>query len=122
MESAEKSYWANLEYRVTRELAEMSEPALQSLWCDGFIPINYVLEDFRPRIEGKTWICTGPQQAKWDFTLILPVSYSSFPAIDWPSLIPAEDTTRWLGVDFANRAITIEPHAATPDSKWIRSS
>ena len=40
----EADYWLRLEFRVCRELAGMEDKALRSLWCDGFIPEVYWLD------------------------------------------------------------------------------
>jgi hypothetical protein len=112
----EGDYWVSLEYRICREFAGMSERRLRYLWCDGFIPGEYLLDDPRPRITGRVWIGNGPQQAEWAFTLLLPGSYRSREAIDWASRLPPEDVTRWLALDEAGRRIEIEPAVAVPDA------
>jgi hypothetical protein len=111
----EAGYWATLEYRVCRELAGMPDRQLQSLWCDGFIPDQYLLDDNKPRVIGRAWICKGRQQDEWEFTLILPRSVGSRDAIDWASLLPPENVTHWLYLDRKGKRIEIEPAAAIPD-------
>jgi hypothetical protein len=111
----EANYWASLEYRVCREFAGMPERCLRYLWCDGFIPGEYLLDNPRPRITGRVWICNGPRQAEWAFTLLLPQPCRSREAIDWASLLPPEDMTRWLSLDEAGRQMAIEPAVAVPD-------
>jgi hypothetical protein len=68
----EADYRASLEYRVCREFAGMAEHRLRWLWCDGFIPQQYLISEPTPRIVGRAWICDGPSQHDWEFTLFLP--------------------------------------------------
>jgi hypothetical protein len=111
----EADYWARLEYRVCREFEGMSERPLRSLWCDGFIPGQYFISEPTPRIVGRAWICDGPSQHEWEFTLFLPYGAEARDEIEWASLLPAEDVTRWLAVDLAGKRIQIEPLAAISD-------
>jgi hypothetical protein len=39
----EDEFWRRLEYRVSHELAGL-EGALRFLWCDGFVPDEYLLD------------------------------------------------------------------------------
>jgi hypothetical protein len=112
----EADYWVSLEYRVGREFAGMRENHLRYLWCDGFVPERYLLDDRPPRITGRAWICDGPRQAEWAFTLLLPNPVGSQDEIDWPALLPPENVTGWLAVDPRGKRIEIEPAAAVPDS------
>ncbi len=109
----EADYWARLEYRVCREFARMGQH-LRSLWCDGFIPEQYFLDDAIPRITGRAWICNGPKQDEWGFTLLLPHPVGSRDEIDWVLLLPPENATRWLSLDQRGKHIQIEPSAAVP--------
>ncbi len=111
----EADYWVNLEYRVCREFAGMSENHLRYLWCDGFIPEQYLLDDPTPRITGRVWICNGPRQVEWEFTLFLPHSVGPRDQIAWASLLPTENATRWLALDQRGKRIQIEPSAAVPE-------
>jgi hypothetical protein len=111
----ESDYWVNLEFRVCREFAAMPENHLRYLWCDGFIPEQYLLDGPSPRITGRAWICNGPRQDQWVFTLFLNHPVGSRSDIDWPSLLPLENATRWLAVDGAGKRIQIEPSAAVAD-------
>jgi hypothetical protein len=111
----EAFFWRSLEFRLCREFAGMPERRLQYLWCDGFAPAEYILDGPSPRITGRTWICNGPRQAEWEFALVLPKSFGSRPEIDWASLLPAEDMTRWMSFDEGRRYIEIEPAVAVPE-------
>jgi hypothetical protein len=112
----EAAYWPSLEYRVCREFAGMSDPQLRSLWCDGFIPGQYLVSETPPRIEGWAWICDGRSQHEWGFTLLLAHRVETRDEIPWASLLPAEDMTRWLALDARGQRIHIEPMAAVRDS------
>jgi hypothetical protein len=112
----ESDYWVHLEYRVCREFAGMPENHLRFLWCDGFIPQQYLFDGPSPRITGRAWICNGPRQDQWAFTLFLNHPVASRSEIDWPSLLPREDVTRWLAVDPPGKRIQIEPLAAATAS------
>jgi hypothetical protein len=111
----ESDYWLSLEFRICREFAGMSDNHLRFLWCDGFTPQRYLLDDPTPRITGRAWICNGQRQDEWDFTLFLPHPVDSPDKIDWASLLPSENVTRWLAVDQRGKRIQIEPSAAVPD-------
>jgi hypothetical protein len=65
-----------------------------------------LLNDPRPRITGKAWICNGPQQAEWDFALVLPRPFGAAEEIDWASLLPPPNVTRWMAFDEGRRYIT----------------
>ena len=111
----EATYWASLEYRVGREFAGMLDGRLRCLWCDGFLPEQYLLDDNRPRITGRAWICKGSQQEEWEFTFLLPNPVGSLNEIDWASLLPPDNVTRWLSLDQTGMYIEIDPAAAVPD-------
>jgi hypothetical protein len=102
----EADYWLRLEYRVCRELAGMEDKALRFLWCDGFIPEQYLLDEPTPRITGHAWIGNGPRkQDRWKFTLFLDQAVCNRDEISWSALLPPDDVTGWLGVDLDHRQI-----------------
>lgn len=111
----EDSFWVKLEISVCREFAGLSERRHRQFWCDGFVPGQYLLEGHRPRITGKAWICVGSVQNEWDFALLLHRRFGSREEVDWASLLPPEDMTRWMAFDEARRYIEIEPAVAVPD-------
>jgi hypothetical protein len=112
----ESDYWLHLEFRVCRELAGMPENKLRFLWCDGFIPAKYLVDGPSPSITGQAWICNGPRQEQWEFTLFLNHPVGSSSEIDWPTLLPPENVTRWLAVDMLGKHMQIEPSAAVADA------
>jgi hypothetical protein len=111
----ERDYWSHLEFRVCDEFAGMEDEKLRQLWCDGFVPSEYLVTGRRPRIVGRAWICRGSDQAEWDFTLRLPHRVRSRDDIVWISLLPPQNVTRWLSVDEERRQIKIKPSFAVPD-------
>jgi hypothetical protein len=110
----EGEYWKHLEYRVCREFEGMRDNRLRFLWCDGFIPEEYLLDGAKPYITGRAWICDGPRQDEWHFTLALPHPVASRDALDWETLMPPENVTKWLAVDQTSRRIQIDVAAAGP--------
>jgi hypothetical protein len=111
----EAYYWVALAWRICRAFAGMPQRHMQYMWCDGLLPEQFLLDEPTPRIVGKAWICNGPKQAEWKFTLFLPGPVASQAEIDWVALLPAEDVTRWLAFDPHGKRIEIEPAAAVPD-------
>jgi hypothetical protein len=111
----EAYFWGSLEFRLCREFAGMPERRFRYLWCDGFAPSEYILDGPSPRITGRCWICNGPRQAEWEFTLFLNQPVGSCEEIDWTSLLPAENVTRWMPLDEGRRYIEVEPAVAVPD-------
>lgn len=108
----EADYWMSLEYRVCREFAGMPDNHLRYLWCDGFIAERYLIDEPAPRITGRAWICNGPRQDEWEFTLLLPHPVVSRDKVEWESLLPPDDLTQWLAVDEHGKRIQIEPSSA----------
>jgi hypothetical protein len=111
----EADYWGRLEYRICREFAGMQNWDLRHYWCDGLIPERYRLGDSEPRITGRAWICRGQKQEEWEFTLFLPAPAGTPDDIDWASLLPPENATRWLAFEPGSKRIQFEPSAAVPD-------
>jgi hypothetical protein len=94
----------------------MEDRAIRSLWCDGFIPRQYLLDDPTPRVTGSAWIGFGPRkQERWEFTLFLHQPARAREAIPWGALFPSDEVTGWLGVDLEGRRLRITPsREATP--------
>ena len=86
------------------------------MWCDGLIARRYAMTEQPPVIAGGIWIGLGPRsQEEWTFTFILCDRHLNQDLIDWAALLPPEDRTAWLGIDFDAKHITIEPGASVPD-------
>jgi len=111
----EEYFWVSLEYRLCDEFAGLPERRYQYFWCDGFCPSHYALDGPSPRSTGICWICNGPKQAEWSFTLLLPNPYGSREEIDWATLRPPEGVTRWMSFDERRKYLEIEPGVAVPD-------
>jgi hypothetical protein len=109
----EAEFWSALEFRVTRELSGLRQKG-GTLWCDGIAPIAFWINEDSPRIEGEAWI-GYEQPTPWRFTLSLPSRVRSREEIDWSSLLPPQDVTRWLAFDESRRILQIEPSAAVPN-------
>jgi hypothetical protein len=112
---SEGDFWVALEFRICHEFAGQPERRHQYLWCDGVTPIQYMLAGPSPRIMGRCWICNGPRQDEWEFALVLPRPYVSREEIDWSSLLPPKDMTRWMAFDEIRRYIEMEPAVAVPN-------
>jgi hypothetical protein len=113
----EADYWVSLEWRVGSEFAGMPQNHLRFLWCDGFIPEQYLLDGPVPCITGRAWICNGSLQEEWSFTLFLNQAVGSPKDIEWERLLPPEGVTRWLAVDLTGKRVEVEPSAAVvPDT------
>lgn len=108
----EDDYWVHLEYRVCDELEGIEEHRRRGLWCDGFIPRDYALDDHPPQIRGRVWICDREHQWEWDFTLLLERSVPNRESTLWQAQLPADDVTRWLRLDFDLRHVRIAPRSA----------
>lgn len=111
----EREFWGRLEYRIGREFAGMADGRLRTLWCAGFIPGGYFVDDPTPRITGAAWICHRDRQEEWEFTLFLPQPTPSREAVDWAALFRPENVTCWLALDFSGKRLQIEPSAAVPN-------
>lgn len=69
-----------------------------------------------PRIEGCSWIADDRQMMElWKFTLFLDRQYNSRDEIDWTSLLPSDNVTRWMALDLPGKRLQIEPTAAESD-------
>lgn len=95
----------------------MTDRRFAGLWCDGFIPAWFYRDETPPFISGLVWICKDDDQQEWQFRLLLPEGTRSREQIDWSELLPAENVTEWLALDWKKKYIEIEPSAAIPDSE-----
>lgn len=118
----EDDFWLHLEYRVSAEFGGFEQPELRRLWCDGFVPEDYVLGGSDPTIRGQAWIGLGrvrggrgEGQEQWEFVLHLGPQATDRTSIDWSALLPPIDATSWLVPDPVNKRLDMEPSAAIPD-------
>jgi hypothetical protein len=86
----------------------MQEPGFKKLflWCDGFVPEQYFLNETPLRIVGHSWI--GDRQEVWKFTLSLPLEASSRENIDWGGLLSTFNTEGWLFVAPAKKELEMK--------------
>lgn len=111
----EIDFWTHLEFRVCREMAGIEDCTRVGMWCDGFIPRDVDLAARPSVIEGRVWIGLGRDQEQWTFEFLLPAPGTMRAEIPWAELLPAEDTTRWLGIDRARRHLVVAPGDAVRD-------
>lgn len=97
------------------EFDGLLERRYRYFWCDDFEPERYDLDGPAPCVTGKVWMSDGCREGWWDFALLLPQPFPSREAIDWCSLLPAENVTRWMWFDESTRFIEIDPASAEPD-------
>ena len=103
--------------RVSGELAGMRQRELRSLWCDGFIPDVFEVVGQRCRISGEVWMAFDQErQELWDFVVYLGPARPR-EQIDWAALLPAEDLTGWLSLDFETKFMKVDPFVAHPDGE-----
>src|SRR5262245_32409775 len=103
---SESDFWLRLQYRVANEFEGLRENHLRFRWCDGFVPEKYELNSPLPRITGRACIVNGQHSwKKWEFTLQLRGPVASQSEINWESLLPPGDVTRWMSVDLDRKQI-----------------
>lgn len=112
----ESEIWNRLEYRLCKGIAGLKELQFRGIWCDEFIPLDYLFDAAVPCIKGRVWICKGDEQVEWTFLLLLPAHIRSIESINWNELLPPDDTTRWLSIDEHTQQVEIDSGAAIPDS------
>jgi hypothetical protein len=112
----QNEYWSRLEYRLCDEFKGMTDGRFGDLWCDGFLPEAYLIQQKPPIITGKVWIVKVQDQKQWNFKLFLRRRFKSIDEIDWKKYLPPPNVTNWLAVDWDREIIQIEPTAAVPDA------
>jgi hypothetical protein len=110
----EDDCWVALEYRVSAEFQGFADRRLRWMGCDGLDPETYHLDGPAPSVRGRAWSGPGGQE-RWTFALLLDPETRSRETIDWPALLPGDDTTGWLTADPDARTLLISPLAAHPD-------
>ena len=116
----EASFWSKLEWRICGEFAGMADGHMMNFWCDGMAPYAWYLEDSTLRIAGIAWIASQCEYGEWEFTLFLPGPIASREEINWETLLPAENVTRWLAFDPEHKRIQIESGAGCARSRVTR--
>jgi hypothetical protein len=86
----ERQYWAAPEFRVSREIAGLTDKALRFLWCDGFRPDAYLVDDIEPCTTGRTWnlhpeFCQYVKAVEAAFQVTVPVTDLHRSPIDEPT-------------------------------------
>ena len=113
----EESFWAALEYRVSREMAGVDECRRLGMWCDGFIAETVDLDASPNRICGQAWVGLGPgNQEAWTFELLLPATVASREQVPWSELLPADGVTQWLRIDSERKHLVVAPGEAVDDA------
>jgi len=109
----EDEYFGHLEMRVSRELAGMGRTELRGMWCDGFRPEKFVVTGGGSHVAGKVWIDDGRgKQSLWNFVLLLGRSPVERDGVRWSEMMPAEDSTGWMYMDFGRQFLKIKLSAA----------
>ncbi len=105
----------------------MDDCALRHWWCDGFIP--HCIDPERRCVIGNVWMVDGQKQQQWEFSLMLgenwrnedvaphhpnplvTLAYAPLEQadIDWAALLPAQNLTGWLSMDFKHKHLTLDP-------------
>ena len=113
----EADYFLRLEGRVSAELRGMREAALRRFWCDGFMPERNLLSTSGGcHVAGKVWMADGDRDKRlWNFVLLLGPAVVPRDEVKWSELLPAQDETGWLSLDFENNFVKIRPRDAHTD-------
>src|SRR3954454_2356991 len=96
----ESEYFRHLEFRVSRELSGMMQPELRGWWCDGFLVEKFVVTGKGCHVAGRVWMDGGGTQTLWNFVVLLGPAIVEREAVRWAELMPAEDATGWLSLNF----------------------
>ena len=113
---SEKEYWLALEFRLCRELDGLREREFLGVWCDGFIPETFEFGPDGAVISGQVWLGFGRhRQEAWRFRLIVDRMVTRREDVRWENLLPGDDVTGWLSVDWPEKLLTIKPLNAYTD-------
>ena len=108
----EDEYWEILEYRISLEMKRVPESRALGLWCDGFMPEEYILSGAGRHIRGMCWIGLGSKkQEQWRFKLILKDHISKHSEIYWSYFMPPDNVSGWLRVFPKEKYLEIDPRA-----------
>lgn len=107
-DQSERQFWDGLEFCVSREMQKQPMGRSLGLWCDGFIPEHYLLDQLPRRITGLVWIGMGPRhQETWKFSLVLPPSTSDPIGAVWSDLLPISEASGWLVIATEKKEIEV---------------
>ena len=109
----EEHFWSALEFRICRELGGMEDKNLRRMWCDGIRGGINRPQAGPANISGTIWIGLDGQ-TEMPFTMVLPATISLADERLWRDLLPLEDLTGWLSIDFQRRRVTIHLSKAEP--------
>jgi hypothetical protein len=111
----EADFWPRLEYRVCREMNGIPHCKRAALWCDGFLPEQYFLDNAPGYIEGQVWIGRGSRhQEEWRFRLLLGSPLASVKDIPWSEVLPPDGVSGWLMVDTQRKRLEVKPWKLSP--------
>jgi hypothetical protein len=107
----EDEFWIELEFRICRELSGMSDAVLRLMCCDGiggdFVRFpTYKTRGGQAYLYGTIYIGKTGQTAM-EFRMALPHNITSKDDIVWSKLMPPEDMTAWLSVDYSKRKLVM---------------
>ncbi len=108
-------YFGQLEMRLSREFRGMREPELRGWWCDGFNPEKFVATGKGCHVSGTVWLDSGKAQTLWNFVVLLGPSVKRIDEVKWAEMVPAEDVTGWLFLDFERKFMKIKAYAGVRD-------
>ena len=102
----------------------MRDKHLRIVWCDGFLADPQIeISRRHRRITSKIWIGFGDsRQELWDFHLLLGAMVKDRQPIDWAALLPPDEVTGWLSMDFEKKLITLRTYAAYPDVEPVKGA
>ncbi|HEV8290776.1 MAG TPA: hypothetical protein VGP94_02580 [Tepidisphaeraceae bacterium] len=109
----EREFWDKLDVRVRREFAGLKQNPLCGISCDGFDPHTFWPHEAGAQIVGQMWFLGIG--GEWNFELIVRRRIEAWKEVKWDELLPAEDVTGWMWVDFEKKVLKIDPGAAYPD-------
>ncbi len=112
----EKEYFLRLEWRIGREMAGMRDPSLRHYWCDGLVPDQFAVSGDKCRITGLAYFGESGQEL-WSFVVLLGSETTVREKVDWKSLLPGENMTGWLALDFEKKLIKVNPFRARADDE-----
>src|SRR4051794_10628563 len=96
-------------------MAGLRDRRLQHYWCDGLIPLDFAVSGKKCRMSGTAYFGETGQDI-WSFVVLLGDETTGWDRINWRALLPANDVTGWLAIDFEKKLIKLNPLRARPDT------